>query len=143
MKLRVILWIELRKLKVKLCEEEREGVDLYNWENVTELFSEEDRHYKNTYMEINEVYDGKIEVSLFSSKEGSYEIYFSYGILYGIIYVDKEKAASKREDVKNELEQEYQNHKEPTNEFINAFCAKHKVCMPSDILFDTSSVFDS
>lgn len=45
-------------------------VDLYDWENVTGFFSEEERHYNNTYMEINEVYDGKIEVSLFSSKEG-------------------------------------------------------------------------
>ena len=118
-------------------------VDLYNWENVTELFSEEDRHYKNTYMEINEVYDGKIEVSLFSSKDGLYEIYFSYGILYGIIYVDAEKAALKREEiVKNELAQEYQNHKEPTSEFINAFCKKHEVCLPNDILFDASALFD-
>jgi len=31
--------------------------DLYNWENVTEFFSEEERHYNNTYMEINEVSD--------------------------------------------------------------------------------------
>jgi len=116
--------------------------DLYNWENVTGFFTEEGRHYKNTYMEINEVYDGKIEVSLFSSKEGLYEIYFSYGKLYGIIYVDAEKADSKREDVKIELAQEYQTHKEPTKKFIKAFCEKHKVCMPSDILFDASALFD-
>jgi hypothetical protein len=114
---------------------------LYNWENVTDFFSEEHRHYKNTYMEINEVYDGKIEVSLFSSKEGPYEIYFSYDIFYGIIYVDAEKADSKREDIKIELAQEYQNHKEPTSEFINSFSEKHEVCMPSDILFDSSSLF--
>jgi len=80
-------------------------------------------------------------VSLFSAEEGLYEIYFSYGIMYGIIYVDAEKAASKREEIKIELAQEYQNHKEPTKEFINSFCEKHKVCMPSDILFDTSSLF--
>lgn len=115
---------------------------MYNWENVTKFFSEDDRHYKNTYMEINEVYDEKVEVSLFSSKDGLYEIYFSYGILYGIIYVDAEKANSKREEVKNELAQEYQNHKDPTNEFINEFCEKHKVCIPSDILFDASAMFD-
>ena len=114
---------------------------MYNWENVTDSFSEKERHYKDTYLEINEVYDGKIEVSLFSSKEGPYEIYFSYGILYGIIYVEAEIAYSKREDIKVELAQEYQNHKEPTGEFINSFCEKHKVCMPSDILFDASSLF--
>jgi len=106
-------------------------VDLYNWENVTEFFSEEDRHYKNTYMEINEVYDGKVEVSLFSSKDD---------ILYGIIYVDAKNADSKREDIKNELAQEYQNHKEPTSEFINSFCEKHKVCIPGDIFFDASAL---
>lgn len=40
-------------------------VSLYNWENVTELFSEDERHYKNTYLEINEVYDDIIEVMEF------------------------------------------------------------------------------
>ncbi len=112
------------------------------WENVTEFFSEEDRHYKDTYLEINEVYDGIVEVSLFSSEEGPYEIYFSYGKLYGIIYVDAENAYSKREEVKNELEQEYKKRKEPTNEFINTFCEKHKVCLPNDIFFDASGLFD-
>lgn len=115
---------------------------MYNWEDATELFSEDERHYKNTYLEINEVYDEKIEVSLFSSEDGLYEIYFSYGILYGIIYVDAEKADSKREEIKNELAQEYQNHKEPTKEFINEFCEKHKVCMPNDIFFDATAMFD-
>lgn len=109
---------------------------------MTGFFSEDERHYKNTYLEINEVYDEKIEVSLFSSKDGLYEIYFSYGILYGIIYVDAENANSKREEVKNELAHEYQNQKEPTKEFINEFCKKHKVCMPNDILFDASNMFD-
>lgn len=92
-------------------------------------------------MEIDEVYDGKIEVSLFSSKDGLYEIYFSYGKFYGIIYEDAEKAYSKREEIKNELAKEYQKHKEPTSKFINSFCKKHKVCMPNDILFDASTLF--
>ena len=112
------------------------------WKNVTGCFSEEERHYKNTYLEIDEVIDEKIEVSLFSSNEGLYEIYLSYGILYGIIYVEAEKADSKHEEIKNELVQEYQNHMEPTSEFINEFCKKHNVCMPADILFNASGVFD-
>jgi hypothetical protein len=115
---------------------------LYKWENVTESFSEDERHYKDTYLEIDEVYDGVVEVSLFSSEEGPHEIYFSYGIMHGIIYVDAEKAYSKREEVKNELAQEYQKSKEPTSEFINEFCEKHKVCLPNDIFFDASGLFD-
>lgn len=115
---------------------------LNNWKNVTGIFSEEDRHYKNTYMEINEVYDEVLEVSLFSSKEGPYELYFSYGIFYGIIYVDAKKAESKREEIKKELKQAYQKHKEPTSEFINSFSDKHTVSLPNDIFFDASDLFD-
>lgn len=115
---------------------------MYKWENVTEHFSEDARHYKNTYMEINEVYDDKVEVSLFSSQEGPYEIYFSYGMFYGIIYVDAKDAAAKREEVKKELALAYNDNKEPTGEFINTSGEKHEVSLPSDILFDASSLFD-
>lgn len=112
------------------------------WKNVTNSFSEKARHYKNTYLEIDEVYDGVVEVSLFSSKEELYEIYFSYDKFYGIIYVEAENAIAKREEVKTELAKEYQKHKKPTSEFINSFAEKHKVCLPNDVLFDTSSLFD-
>ncbi|NLC43896.1 MAG: hypothetical protein GX783_06385 [Clostridiales bacterium] len=115
---------------------------MYKWENVTETFSEKARHYSNTYLEICEVYDGVVEVSLFSSKEYLYEIYFSYGRMYGIVYVDAENAYSKREEMKNELAQEYEIHKEPTREFVNAFAEKHEVCLPNDIFFDASPLFD-
>jgi arsenate reductase len=106
------------------------------WENVTETFSDAQRHYKNMYLETCEVYDEIVEVSLFSSIVDSYEIYFSYGIFYGIIYVDKENAVEKYETVKKELELEYRQHKDPTATFINEFAEKHEVALPSDILFD-------
>ena len=38
------------------------------------VFSESQRYYKHTYLEIDEVYDEELEVSLFSSEEGPYEI---------------------------------------------------------------------
>ena len=47
----------------------------------------------------------------------------------------------KREEVKIELAQEYQKHKEATGEFINAFCEKHKLDLPSDLFFDIESLF--
>mgnify|MGYP000947711481 CR=1 FL=1 len=119
-------------------------MEMYKWKNVTEFFSEDQRYYKNMYLEIDEVYDDNIEVSLFSpnSQDELYEIYISYGILYGIIYVEAEKVESKREEVKNELAQEYQSHKKPTNEFIDEFCKKYKVCLPDDVVVDTSGFFD-
>ena len=51
------------------------------WVNVTNTFSESQRHYKNTYLEICEVFDEVVEVSLFSSADKPYEIYFSFGIM--------------------------------------------------------------
>lgn len=62
------------------------------WVNVTHTFSESQRHYKNTYLEICEVLDEIVEVSLFSSIDNLYEIYFSFGIMYGIVYAKKEEA---------------------------------------------------
>ena len=49
-----------------------------SWRNVTETFSEKQRHYKDVYLEICWVFDEILEVSLFSSKVDLYEIYFSY-----------------------------------------------------------------
>ena len=109
------------------------------WKNVTDSFSEEQRHYKNTYMEICEVYDEVVEVSLFSSRTDPYEIYFSYGYMYGIIYVEKEDADAKREEIKKELQAEYRKSREPSDEFVNSFTKKHHVCFPNDIVFDTDA----
>ena len=110
-------------------------MEMKSWNNVTETFSDKQRHYKNMYLETCEVYE-ILEVSLFSSIVDSYEIYFSYGEFYGIIYVEKENAVEKYETVKNELELEYRKHKDPTETFINEFADKNRVCLPSDILFD-------
>ena len=51
------------------------------WRNMTDTFSEERRHYSNTYLEICEVYDEAVEVSIFSADNNQYEIYVSYGII--------------------------------------------------------------
>ena len=87
-----------------------------NWENVTEFFSENERNYNGKYLEICEVYDDKLEVSLFSSKDSQHEIYMSFGIFYGIIYVEKETEYSLRQEIKKALVEEYSGKKEPTNE---------------------------
>jgi len=107
-----------------------------SWDNVTGTFSDKQRHYKNMYLEICEVYDEILEVSLFSSIDDPYEIYFSYGRFYGIIYVEKDSAVGKYETVKNELKLEYCQRKEPTSTFIDEFAEKYRVCLPSDIFFD-------
>jgi len=111
-------------------------MEMKSWRNVTETFSERERHYKNMYLETCQVFDEKLEVSLFSSEDDPYEIYFSYGRFYGIIYAEEGVAVEEYETVRKELEQEYRKRKETTAAFINEFAAKYRVCLPSDILFD-------
>ena len=67
---------------------------------MTNTFSEKSRHYMNTYLEICEVYDEAVEVSVFSSESQPYEIYVSYGRMYGIIYSNAEDAYVKLEEIK-------------------------------------------
>lgn len=113
------------------------------WVNVTHTFSESQRHYKNTYLEICEVLDEIVEVSLFSSIDNLYEIYFSFGIMYGIVYAKKEEAYEKREQMKSDLEKEYCKSKEPSKEFIDSFAKKYDVCLPSDVIFDEDVLLEA
>lgn len=112
-----------------------------NWRNVTNTFSEERRHYLNTYLEICEVYDEAVEVSVFSAVANPYEIYVSYGIMYGIIYCDKEEAYEKFEEIKQVLQKDYEENKEPSDEFMRMFIDTYGLCLPNDVLFDEASLF--
>ena len=96
----------------------------------------------NTYLEICEVYDEAVEVSVFSSESHPYEIYVSYGRMYGIIYSNAEDAYAKLEEIKKVLEKEYKENKEPTAEFIETFVEKFQLELPQDIFFDASAIFD-
>lgn len=105
------------------------------WKDVTDTFSEERRHYKNMYLEVCEVYD-KAEVSLFSSMIDPYEIYFSYGRMYGIVYTNEEECEKTREAVKNDIAKAYDQSEQPTEEFVNYFFETYDADIPNDVLFD-------
>ncbi len=112
------------------------------WMDVTSTFSESRRYYKNTYLEICEVMDETVEISLFSSPDDLYEIYFSFGKMYGIVYAREEEAVEKREQMKADLEQEYIRNKEPSSTFIDSFVKKYDVQLPSDVLFDSDALME-
>ena len=114
------------------------------WRDVTEEFTPEQRHYKNLYLEKCLVFNNEVEVSLFTPEEPGtdYEIYFSFGIFYGIVYADEGSVESKFEEIRKELEEERRGHDAPRGEFINTFCRKHRVALPSDIFFDADGLFD-
>ncbi|HIR12298.1 MAG TPA: hypothetical protein IAB31_00030 [Candidatus Choladousia intestinavium] len=106
------------------------------WRNVTEEFSERQRHYNGKYLEVDEVYDEAVEVSVFSAFGEPYEIYFNYDIFHGIVYAEKERVYEVRDEMKRELQEEYEKNKEATDEFMKKFCRKYDVCLPDDLYFN-------
>lgn len=96
-----------------------------DWVDVTQNFSEVQRHYKDSYLEIDEVLDNTIEVSLFSRTVGLYEIYVGFKIMTGIICVSEEQAYILREEIKETLEKEYEKERKLTDEFMKEFCRKY------------------
>lgn len=113
------------------------------WVNVTDYFSEGQRHYMDTYLEISEVLDDTIETSIFSSESGPYEIYFCFGMMHGIVYAEADKAYEIREKMKADLEEEYRKNKKPSTEFIDSFAVKYKVSLPGNIFFNSEAIFEA
>lgn len=109
---------------------------MMEWRDVTDYFTEEERHYNGKYLEEDEVYNEEVEVSIFSSPDGMYEIYFSFERFYGIVYVEVDKVYGVRDDMKKDLEIAYNRSKKPSGEFINWFADKYKVALPNDVLFN-------
>lgn len=106
------------------------------WANVTGKFSEDRRHYKDKYLEVDYVLDQKVEVNLSSTPYDKYEIYVSFGIFYGIVYVEKEKAYEMVEEIKKLLRDEYLQNNDFSNEFFDKFREKYDLTLPNDIFFD-------
>lgn len=113
------------------------------WKEVTDTFSEKRRHYKDTYLEIDQVFFNKketpvCEVSLFSSKTSPYEIYVYYGALYGIIYTDAKHGYDLQKEIMSVFEEEYKkrNSKVPSKKFVHEFREKYHVELAMDTYFD-------
>ena len=109
------------------------------WIDKTDYFEEKD--FKNKHLLICEILDDKIEVNLYSTDDiNNYEIYVSYGVMYGIVYVHKDKAYELREEIKKLIYDDYMvngySKDMPTDEFIRNFGDKYHICIPSDIFFD-------
>ncbi len=113
------------------------------WKEVTDSFSEKQRHYKDTYLEIDQVYfdkngDPVSEVSIFSSETSPYEIYVSYGKMYGIVYTDGKHGYDLQKEIMAAIEEEYKkrNSKEPSDKFIDEFGKKYHIEIAMDTFFD-------
>ena len=71
-----------------------------NWIDKTDDF--ETRDWKDKHLIKCEILNNKIEVNLYSRADiKKYEIYVSYGIMYGIVYVHKDNAEALRDEIKD------------------------------------------
>lgn len=116
------------------------------WIDKTATF--ENREWKDKYLEICEVLDDKIEVNLYSCDDiNNYEIYVSYGIMYGIVYAHKNKAEKLREEIKDLIYNDYitngYNEDMPSDEFISEFHKKYNIQIPNDIFFDENEFMNN
>ena len=60
-----------------------------------------------------------------------YEIYVSFGLICGIVYV-KEEANKIFYEIKDKIEKEYVKNKEPSDVFISEFDEKYGISLPND-----------
>ena len=102
--------------------------NMLEWKDVTDTFDERSRHWKGRYLEICEVAGEKIECSLFSCENDDWEIYFNYGIMYGVVYAKEGEAKRKRKNIMKDIEKEYsKNGEKPSGEFMHYFDKKYHV----------------
>lgn len=100
---------------------------MLDWKNVTDSFTEPQRHWKGRYLELCEVTENEIELSLFSCPYADWDVYVSYGRMYGVSYTPS-AAAAHHNAMKAEIEAEYVKHGlKPSGEFINAFAEKYQL----------------
>lgn len=109
------------------------------WIDKTNTFAE--RKWKDKYLEICEVLDDKIEVNLYSCEDiNNYEIYVSYGVMYGIVYVHRDNAIKLRNEIKEVIYNDYVKNgysdDMPTDDFIQKFHNKYNIQIPNDMFFD-------
>ena len=116
------------------------------WIDKTNTF--EEREWKDKYLEICEVLDDKIEINLYSCKDiNNYEIYVSYGVMYGIVFVHKDNAIKLREEIKDLIYKDYikNGYREdmPNDEFIQEFAKKYNIQIPNDMFFDENEFMNN
>lgn len=58
------------------------------------------------------------------------------------VQCDKEDVYDKFEEVKQVLQKDYEENKKPSGEFIRMFVDTYGLCLPNDVFFDMSSLFE-
>ena len=77
----------------------------------------------------------------YKKRETLYEIYVSFGIMFGIVYVKKEATNEIFYEIKVKIEEEYVKNKEPSDKCRSGFDRKYGLSLSNDLFFDMDGLF--
>lgn len=108
------------------------------WKDVTNYFSEKQRHYNGKYLELDLVIDNIAEIQLYrvintSEFPGKYEIFVNLGDRYGSLY--KDDPYETFEAIKKELYDESFKENKFSHEFYSKLSKKYGISFPTDAFF--------
>ena len=115
---------------------------MMQWEDKTSTFSEEQKHFSDTYLLKCNVLDNNSEVNIYEKEDGSYEFYVSYGKMYGIIPFSGDDPYEKAEEIMDVIMQDYLKNKVPSSDFINTFVKEYNLGLPANTFFDMDSLYN-
>lgn len=105
------------------------------WENKTGCFSEWQRWYKGLYLEIDFVYDDKMEISLFTGLPGNrVEIYCNLGWHTYVVRVSREEAEKLFPKLQDEMVKMYEEDPGFSEENLKKFKEKYHLSGWSEVL---------
>lgn len=113
---------------------------MLKWEDKTDFFSEERRHWCGRYLLQCEVALDEIEVDVYSSSD-LWEVFIQFGKITGVSYEKEENIYELRDNIKKDIEEIYSKYKlDIPGKVINEFCEKYNLDIMSSF-FDFSSFF--
>ena len=109
------------------------------WKEVTNYFSEEQRHYNGKYLELDIVLEDAYELQLYrvidtSKFSGKYEIFVNLGDRYGPIYLNEPEETF--EAIKKEIYEESFKENRFSHEFYSKLSKKYDLAFPTDAFFN-------
>ena len=113
---------------------------MLKWEDKTDFFSEERRHWCGRYLLQCEVALDEIEVNVYSSFY-LWEVFVQFEIITGVSYEKEENIYELRDNIKKDIEEIYSKYEfDLPGNVIDEFCEKYNLDIMHSF-FDFSSFF--
>ena len=114
------------------------------WKDITNYFSEKQRHYNGKYLVVDYLLDEEIEIQLYEVEEDGfdyeYEIFVNSNPFYGSTYPDTDPYEMLEAMKKDIYEESFKKNKY-SKKFINAFAKKYDLGIAADSYFSMGDFF--